>query len=27
VVFSLLAPVIRRSVPKEYASLKTLCER
>ena len=27
VLFPLLAPVIRRDVPKQYASLKTLCER
>ena len=27
VVFPLLAPVIRRDVPKQYASLKALCER
>ena len=27
VVFLLLAPVIRRDVPKQYASLKALCER
>ena len=27
VLFSLLAPVIRRNVPKQYASLKALCER
>ena len=27
VLFSLLAPVIRRDVPKQYASLKALCER
>ena len=27
VVFSLLAPVIRRDVPKQYVSLKALCER
>ena len=27
VVFSLLAPVIRRNVAKQYASLKALCER
>jgi len=27
VLFSLLAPVIRRNVPKQYASLKQLCER
>jgi carbon monoxide dehydrogenase subunit G len=27
VLFSLLAPVIRRDVPKQYASLKRLCER
>jgi uncharacterized protein YndB with AHSA1/START domain len=26
-LFSLLAPVIRRDVPKQYASLKALCER
>ena len=26
-LFSLLAPVIRRDVPKQYGSLKTLCER
>ena len=26
VVFPLLAPVIRRDVPKQYASLKALCE-
>ena len=25
-LFSLLAPVIRRNVPKQYASLKALCE-
>ena len=25
-LFPLLAPVIRRNVPKQYASLKTLCE-
>jgi hypothetical protein len=25
-LFSLLAPVIRRDVPKQYASLKALCE-
>jgi uncharacterized protein YndB with AHSA1/START domain len=27
VVFSLLAPVIRRNVTQQYASLKALCER
>ena len=27
VLFSLLGPVIRRDVPKQYASLKNLCER
>ena len=27
VLFSLLGPVIRRNVPKQYASLKRLCER
>jgi hypothetical protein len=27
VLFSLLAPVIRRDVPKQYVSLKRLCER
>jgi len=27
VLFALLAPVIRRDVPKQYASLKRLCER
>jgi len=27
VLFSLLAPVIRRNVVKQYASLKALCER
>jgi uncharacterized protein YndB with AHSA1/START domain len=27
VLFTLLAPVIRRDVPKQYASLKALCER
>jgi uncharacterized protein YndB with AHSA1/START domain len=27
VLFPLLAPVIRRDVPKQYASLKRLCER
>jgi len=27
VVFPLLAPVIRRDVPKQYASFKALCER
>jgi len=27
VLFALLAPVIRRNVPKQYASLKALCER
>jgi hypothetical protein len=27
VLFLLLAPVIRRDVPKQYASLKALCER
>jgi len=27
VLFPLLAPVIRRNVPKQYASLKALCER
>jgi uncharacterized protein YndB with AHSA1/START domain len=27
VVFPLLAPVIRRNVPKQFASLKALCER
>ena len=27
ILFSLLAPVIRRDVPKQYASLKELCER
>ena len=27
VVFSLLAPVIRRTVTKQYVSLKALCER
>jgi len=26
-LFSLLAPVIRRDVPKQYRSLKALCER
>src|SRR5260221_10068049 len=26
-LFSLLAPVIRRDVPKQFASLKTFCER
>jgi uncharacterized protein YndB with AHSA1/START domain len=26
-LFALLSPVIRRDVPKQYASLKTLCER
>jgi len=26
-LFPLLAPVIRRDVPKQYASLKSLCER
>jgi hypothetical protein len=26
VLFALLAPVIRRDVPKQYASLKRLCE-
>ena len=26
VLFPLLAPLIRRDVPKQYASLKTLCE-
>jgi carbon monoxide dehydrogenase subunit G len=26
-LFSLLGPVIRRNVPKQYDSLKTLCER
>jgi uncharacterized protein YndB with AHSA1/START domain len=26
-LFPLLAPVIRRDVPKQYASLKALCER
>ena len=26
-VFAVLAPVIRRDVPKQYASLKKLCER
>ena len=26
-LFPLLAPVIRREVPKQYASLKALCER
>jgi uncharacterized protein YndB with AHSA1/START domain len=26
VAFALLAPVIRRNVPKQYASLKALCE-
>jgi hypothetical protein len=26
-VFALLAPVIRRDVPKQYRSLKALCER
>jgi hypothetical protein len=26
-LFPLLAPVIRRDVPKQYGSLKTLCER
>ena len=26
-LFSLLAPVIRRDVPKQYGSLKALCER
>jgi uncharacterized protein YndB with AHSA1/START domain len=26
-LFSVLAPVIRRDVPKQYASLKALCER
>ena len=27
VLFAVLAPVIRRDVPKQYASLKGLCER
>jgi uncharacterized protein YndB with AHSA1/START domain len=27
VLFTLLAPVIRRDVPKQYASFKALCER
>jgi uncharacterized protein YndB with AHSA1/START domain len=27
VLFPLLAPVIRRDVPKQYAALKALCER
>jgi len=27
VLFPLLAPVIRRDVPKQYASLKAVCER
>ena len=27
VLFALLAPVIRREVPKQYASLKAFCER
>ena len=27
VLFPLLAPVIRRDVPKQYASIKALCER
>ena len=27
VVFAVLGPVIRRDVPKQYASLKALCER
>jgi len=27
VLFSVLAPVIRRDVPKQYTSLKALCER
>ena len=27
VLFALLAPVIRRDVPKQHASLKALCER
>jgi hypothetical protein len=27
VLFPLLAPVIRRDLPKQYASLKALCER
>ena len=27
VIFPLLAPVIRRDVPKQYASFKALCER
>jgi hypothetical protein len=27
VLFPLLGPVIRRDVPKQYASLKALCER
>jgi uncharacterized protein YndB with AHSA1/START domain len=27
ILFPLLAPVIRRDVPKQYASLKALCER
>jgi hypothetical protein len=27
VLFPLLAPVIRRDVPKQYASFKALCER
>ena len=27
VLFTLLAPVIRRDVPKQHASLKALCER
>ena len=26
-LFTLLAPVIRRDVPKQYGSLKALCER
>jgi hypothetical protein len=25
-MFAVLAPVIRRNVPKQYASLKALCE-
>ena len=27
VLFALLAPVIRRDVPRQQASLKALCER
>jgi len=27
VLFTLLGPVIRRDVPKQYASFKALCER